>query len=124
MHSRHVFCALALATTVGACTTVPYGPSVAALPGTGKTLEQFQLEDTQCQRYAGTQATRPPAAGVSADPYDVQRRYDFSYIQCMYSNGHKVPVAGAYTTPPAGQIPPGGFIPPPQQNSPPPAPTK
>jgi hypothetical protein len=97
---------LGLLVAVSACATLPSGPGVAALPGSGKTLEQFQVDDTDCQRYAGTQAARPPAAGVPVATYEVQRRYDFAYIQCMYSRGHKVPVPGGYTNPPAGSIPP------------------
>jgi hypothetical protein len=75
-----------------------------ALPGTGKTLEQFQADDRECQGYAsGNVAGRASAA---SDPYDLQRQYDFAYIQCMYSRGHKVPIAGAYTGAAPGTIPP------------------
>jgi hypothetical protein len=91
---------------LSACAALPSGPGVAALPGSGKTLEQFQVDDTECQGYARAQAARPPAAGVPAATYEVQRRYDFAYIQCMYSRGHKVPVAGGYTNAPGGSIPP------------------
>jgi hypothetical protein len=37
---------------VGGCATYPTGPSALALPGTGKTFEQFRLDDGECQRYA------------------------------------------------------------------------
>jgi hypothetical protein len=30
---------------VGGCATVPRGPSVKVLPGSGKTFEQFQADD-------------------------------------------------------------------------------
>jgi hypothetical protein len=36
-------------------------------------------------------------SGQSA-AYSVQRRYDFGYQQCMYAKGHRVPVAGRFTT--------------------------
>jgi len=103
---------LAVLVAVSACATLPSGPGVAALPGSGKTLEQFQIDDTDCQRYASTQAARPPAAGVPAATYEVQRRYDFAYIQCMYSRGHKVPVSGGSMNAPAGSIPPPSQPPP------------
>jgi hypothetical protein len=90
---------------IAACAVAPTAPGVAALPGTGKTLEQFQMDDSECQRYAGKQVAQPPGA-VASSMYDSQRRYDFAYIQCMYSKGHKVPVSGAYTGAPAGSIPP------------------
>jgi outer membrane lipoprotein SlyB len=58
-----------------------------------------------------------------------QQRYDNSYIQCMYAQGHRVPVSGGITkntynqggsvsNPPprhAVQPPPGNFPPPPPQ---------
>jgi hypothetical protein len=32
------------------CATVPSGPSVMVLPGTGKSLEQFQADDLVCRQ--------------------------------------------------------------------------
>lgn len=48
---------LALAGTLllAACATVPSGPSVMALPGTGKTFDQFRFDDMQCRDYAQAQ---------------------------------------------------------------------
>jgi hypothetical protein len=40
---------------LGACTTMPSGPNVMALPGNGKTFEQFRNDDYQCRQYAQTQ---------------------------------------------------------------------
>ena len=37
---------------VGGCASMPTGPSVMALPGTGKTFEQFRSDDAECQRNA------------------------------------------------------------------------
>jgi len=37
---------------MAACTTVPTGPSVAVMPGSGKTFEQFNEDDTVCRQYA------------------------------------------------------------------------
>ncbi|MDR2451362.1 MAG: hypothetical protein LBE85_06245 [Candidatus Accumulibacter sp.] len=37
---------------VGGCASYPTGPSALALPGTGKTFEQFRGDDGDCQRYA------------------------------------------------------------------------
>lgn len=37
---------------LGACTTMPDGPSMAALPGTGKSFEQFHRDDDACRQYA------------------------------------------------------------------------
>ncbi|HUX24341.1 MAG TPA: hypothetical protein VMV87_06945 [Burkholderiales bacterium] len=37
---------------LGACTTIPTGPSVMALPGTGKSFDQFRVDDAVCRQYA------------------------------------------------------------------------
>ena len=41
-----------LALLLGACASIPTGPSVMALPGTGKLLSQFRVDDAECQSYA------------------------------------------------------------------------
>lgn len=50
--------ALALA---GACATIPAGPSVMAMPGTGKSFDHFRADDADCRQYAASQV------GVTAD---------------------------------------------------------
>lgn len=41
---------------LAACTTLPpSGPSVAVMPGTGKTFDQFKLDDVECRQYASSQ---------------------------------------------------------------------
>ena len=37
---------------LAACVTVPTGPSVMALPGTGKNFDEFRLDDGACRLYA------------------------------------------------------------------------
>lgn len=37
---------------LGACTTMPTGPSVMVLPGTGKSFDQFRLDDAECKQFA------------------------------------------------------------------------
>jgi len=43
---------LALPWLVAACTTMPSGPNVMALPGTGKSFDQFRADDMACRNYA------------------------------------------------------------------------
>ena len=52
---------------LGACTTVPAGPSVMALPGTGKSFEQFLTDDLMCRQWASKQTGTTPerASGLS-----------------------------------------------------------
>jgi len=37
------------------CATVPSGPSVMVLPGTGKSFEEFQGDDLVCRQWAARQ---------------------------------------------------------------------
>ncbi|MBN8448573.1 MAG: hypothetical protein J0M13_06180 [Candidatus Accumulibacter sp.] len=78
-------------------------------------------------------------AASNASSYALQQRYDQSYVQCMYSRGHKVPLIGGYSLqnanagrpfaatalpppppPPRGSPPP----PPPPRGAPPPPPPR
>jgi hypothetical protein len=154
---------------LGGCAVVPTGPSVMALPGTGKSFDQFRADDGSCRQFAfgqvggvttnqaaansavgsavvgtalgaaagaafngGTGAAVGAGVGLLAgsafgataaqgSAYDVQRRYDYAYLQCMYANGNRVPVRGrmmtaaprGYATQPAPPPPPPGMPPPP-----------
>ena len=40
---------------LGACTTMPSGPSVLSLPGSGKSFDQFRADDASCRQYAQQQ---------------------------------------------------------------------
>lgn len=46
---------------LGACTSVPTGPSAMALPGTGKNFDQFRSDDRDCRQYALEQSGATPA---------------------------------------------------------------
>jgi hypothetical protein len=169
-----IIAALALPLFVAACTTMPTGPSVMALPSASKSFSQFRADDMECRNYAlesvgGMTASQAASdsgvksavvgtavgaaagaaigghegAGVGAgtglligslvgtetaqaSSYELQRRYDASYIQCMYALGHQVPVSGRIYRQPAPAryvpqtLPPG--IPPPPPGPPPPPP--
>jgi outer membrane lipoprotein SlyB len=41
-----------LAASIAACTTLPTGPSRMALPGAGKSFDQFRADDAACRQYA------------------------------------------------------------------------
>jgi hypothetical protein len=47
--------AFAAALLLGACQTVPTGPNVMVLPGTGKSFDQFRLDDADCRQFASNQ---------------------------------------------------------------------
>lgn len=133
--------ALGALATLAACSTIPEGPSMLVLPGTGRTFQQFQADDAMCRQYALRQSGGSPqqaadASGVrsaalatavgaiagaaidgsrgaavgagsglvlgtmsgtgsgQASASAMQRRYDHAYVQCMYAQGHRVPVSG------------------------------
>jgi hypothetical protein len=160
----------ALSACVGGCVVLPTQPSVMALPGTGKTFDQFRADDNSCRQFAfnqvggvsANQAATGSAVGsaavgtalgaaagaafnggagaavgagagllagslvgmgtAQASGYEVQRRYDYAYLQCMYAAGDRVPVSGLMSTPnarPYGPPPP----PPPPGMPPPPPPS-
>ncbi len=155
---------------LGACVSMPDGPSVLALPGTGMSFDKFRQDDAQCRQYAAAQigqtaegsataaGVRSAAVGTAVGAvagavisggrgasvgagtglivgsmagansaqvsgYEAQRRYDNAYVQCMYAQGHRVPVSGHYA--PERQVSPasGGAVPPayPPPNQPPPS---
>ena len=169
---------------VAACTTLPSGPGVLVLPGTGKNFDEFKANDIECRQWASAQTGGTTPNDVAADTgvrnavigtaigaaagaligghggagvgagtglivgaasgagsgdlsgRSLQQRYDFSYQQCMYARGNKVPVSGRFESsrpaaPPVAQSPayappppPGGYgnPPPPPAGYPPPPP--
>ena len=163
----------AVALALAGCVSVPTGPSMTVLPGTGMSFDQFRYDDGQCRQYAydsvggqtatasqqnaavssavigtaigalagaaigghgadaavgtGVKLLGGSAIGAStgnASAYETQRRYDGAYMQCMYSKGHRVPMAGnapvrhPYSAPAQYQY---SAPPPPPPNAPPPA---
>jgi hypothetical protein len=134
------------AALLAACTTVPSAPSVLVLPGTGKSFESFQADDTACRQYAqqriGTTAQQAASdaglksatvgaaigavgalAGTGAADlcaHEAQRRYDHGYQQCLYAKGHRVPVYGNFVSQGARD---GAQVPPPPAGMPPPPPS-
>jgi len=158
--------AIPLLLLTAACTTMPSGPNMLALPGTGMSFDQFRIDDQDCRNYAahsvggasgdraqaesiarsaalgtvlgavagaamGNSSSAAAGAGVGlvfgglagagsgqSSGYVVQQRYDNAYVQCMYSKGHRVPVAGESRPVPRSANPPRPY--PPQPYYPPP----
>lgn len=166
---------------LGACATVPTGPSVMVLPAPGKSFGAFQSDDIACRQWALQQAGVPPSEAINenlargaaigtligaglgaaigagsgnagagaaigagsgflggtamatgpayATGWEVQRRYDIAYQQCMYAKGNQIPghmgaPRRAYRVPPPPPppgfsrrapvpLPPGAYPPPP-----------
>ena len=92
MFKLHWLLVFLLASLFTACAYMPPGPSViaSAMPGSGKNFDQFRNDDYQCRQFAHEQVSKISAENISA--WIVQQRYDFSYLQCMYAQGHRIPV--------------------------------
>ncbi|MGZ5055630.1 MAG: hypothetical protein ACXWAT_11920, partial [Methylobacter sp.] len=75
---------------LSACSTMPSGPRVMALPGTGKSFEQFRSDDLTCRQLAHEQLSTSQKEPDSTE--EGQQNYDVAYIQCIYGKGHRVPV--------------------------------
>ena len=59
--------ALVVALLATGCASVPTGPSVMVLPGTGKSFEAFQVDDAVCRQWAAEQTgTSPGKAGTQS----------------------------------------------------------
>lgn len=54
------FMLLALPFALGACVSMPNGPSVLVMPGTAMSFEQFRQDDAQCRQYASEQIGQTP----------------------------------------------------------------
>ena len=52
---------------LAACVTVPTGPSVMALPGSGKSFEQFRFDDNDCRQFAFSQSGGTTASDAAVD---------------------------------------------------------
>jgi hypothetical protein len=58
---------LAAALLLAACVTMPKGPSVMALPGTGKNFDQFRSDDLECRDFSNTQVGGASASDAQAE---------------------------------------------------------
>ena len=52
---------------LGACTTIPSGPSAMVLPGSTRSFDQFRVDDANCRQFANTQVSGQSTGGVAAD---------------------------------------------------------
>lgn len=52
-----------------ACASVPNGPSAMALPGTGKSFDQFRFDDASCRQYAHEQIGGTTANQAANDSF-------------------------------------------------------
>ena len=58
---------LTAALLLGACVSIPSGPSVMVLPGTGKSFDQFRADDRDCRQFAHSQVGGKDADQVASE---------------------------------------------------------
>lgn len=61
------FSASAAALALAACVSMPTGPAVMVLPGTGKSFDEFRFDDGNCRQYAYEQIGGHSAAYAQQD---------------------------------------------------------
>ena len=66
--NRNLLTGSVLLALLAGCTTIPEGPSLYVLPGTGKSFEQFRFDDANCRDFALSQVggTRANEAAVNS----------------------------------------------------------
>jgi hypothetical protein len=110
----------AIILAITGCASLPNGPNVMVLPGTGTSFEHFRSDDALCEKYALSQVK---GAEDSDSEQEVQERYDVAYVQCMYAKGQRVPVSGPFSDiVHHSTISPSAHVPPPPSGTPPPPP--
>lgn len=67
IHKLRLSCVLVVIAVLNACTSVPTGPSMLALPGTGKSFNQFRFDEADCSRYASAQVDGRTVNEAAAD---------------------------------------------------------
>ena len=59
--------ALALPALLAGCVSLPSGPSITALPGTGKSFDQFRADEHECRQYASSSVGGTSASNAQTD---------------------------------------------------------
>jgi hypothetical protein len=67
MRTRLKLATLASLLLLAGCVSMPSGPGVMALPGTGKSFDQFRADDMDCRQYAHSQVGGDTPERAQAD---------------------------------------------------------
>jgi|LNFM01.1.fsa_nt_gb hypothetical protein len=67
MNTRASLALIIVAVSAAGCASIPNGPDVMALPGTGMSFEQFRADDYECQSYARQATGLPPTQQAATD---------------------------------------------------------
>ena len=65
--SRRLCGSVTVLLALAGCVSVPSGPSIMSLPGTGKSFDQFRADDFECRQFASVQAGGSSAQQAATD---------------------------------------------------------
>lgn len=90
---------MALLLLLAGCVSMPSGPSVMALPGVGKTFDQFRSDDAECRQYALYQigGAGPDQAAANAEVRSAALGTVVGAVAGAAMGGHEGAGAGAGT---------------------------
>ena len=117
---------LILVSLLSGCAGNPAAPSMMALPGSEKPLEQFHADDIFCRQWAAQRSEETAEHASAGQLFGTgarQRWYDMAYMQCMYAKGNRIPGIPAASPPPPPTTPTSPSPSPPADVAPPPAQT-
>lgn len=81
---------------LAACTTIPTGPSVLVLPGSGKNFDQFRFDDADCRQFAQSQiGTTAEGAQVDSAVKSAAIGTAIGAVAGALSGNHRNAAAGA-----------------------------
>ena len=66
-HSLKILLVIPVLLAASGCTTMPSGPSMMSLPGSGKSFDQFRADDLDCRQYANLQVGGTTPNQAAAD---------------------------------------------------------
>jgi hypothetical protein len=94
--------AVAVTVALAGCVSLPTGPDVRVMPAPYKPFEVFAAEDAQCRDLAAERVreAHESAPDANESSWELQRRYDWTYEQCMYAKGNQVPGYAPVSVPP------------------------
>src|SRR5260221_8111903 len=114
-----LFCAIPVAVLAG-CVSMPSGPGVMVLPGSGKSFDQFRFDDYECRQYASSQigGNTPDQAAADSGGKSAVVGAAIGTVAVAALGGSQGAIAGAGIGT-AGGAPPRPATPPPPRSPPP-----
>ncbi len=93
---KKALCLIPIALLAG-CVSMPSGPGVMVLPGSGKSFDQFRFDDYECRQYASSQVggNTPDQAAADSGVKSAVVGAAIGTVACAALGGSQGAVAGA-----------------------------